>query len=156
MKPAERHARTLTTLIVDAHPMARAALALRLAQAKGLSVIGCTDTAAAVAAARRLAPDLVICDTRSRAGDGVALVRALSGLPLHPAVIVYTSFLEGRECQELMEAGAVAAELKDLRLSNLMAAIEAVRAGAGWRRSRGRAADLRPPAVRRLQGVRRD
>jgi two-component system response regulator NreC len=69
---------TIRVLLVDDHAMVREGLRLLLRTASDISVIGEADNGvSAVAAARRLSPDIVVLDLDMPGGDGVSAVREL-------------------------------------------------------------------------------
>jgi len=91
-RPSLRHgewpAMTTTVLIVDDHGGFRAR-ARRLLEAEGYEVVGeAADGAAGVAAARRLAPDLVLLDLQLPDTTGFAVAAELCGAPDAPAVVL--------------------------------------------------------------------
>ncbi len=119
---------TLTALIVDDHSRALDALGRRLDAVDGLQVVAnATSPPEAIEAAKRLQPNVVICDVRLNNADGVALVSSLAALPQAPAVIVHTSFLSDDERRRLATAGARAFVLKDAGLGPLIACLETIR-----------------------------
>ena len=80
-----------TVLIVDDHPSFRAS-ARRLLEAGGYKVLGeAEDGGAALAAARRLRPDLVLLDVRLPDIDGFEVTRRLLGADGPTPQIVLTS-----------------------------------------------------------------
>lgn len=114
-----------TFVIVDGHAGVRAALAQRLAQVPGVSVVG---TAGALGTAIRLvqqcAPDVVLCDPRSLEGDGLTALRALAALG-QPIVVLTTALREGDA--EAYARSAAAVLLKGAPLPEILQALEAVR-----------------------------
>src|SRR6266576_2108434 len=67
----------VTVLIVDDHPSFRAS-ARRMLEADGYEVVGeAEDAGAALAAARRLLPELVLLDVRLPDTDGFEVARSL-------------------------------------------------------------------------------
>ena len=79
---------SVSVLIVDDHSGFRRR-ARRLLEAEGYAVVGeAEDGAHGVAAARELAPDLVLLDVNLPDTDGFAVAAALTGEPEGPAVVI--------------------------------------------------------------------
>ncbi|HEX2851939.1 MAG TPA: LytTR family DNA-binding domain-containing protein [Opitutaceae bacterium] len=92
MPPEISPARPLRVLIVDDEPVARRRLRRFLQNADGIALAGeCGDGAAAVAAIRRLAPDIVFLDVQMPGMNGFEVLRAL-GPAAMPVVIFVTAF----------------------------------------------------------------
>ena len=80
-----------TVLIVDDHPAFRAS-AGALLEAEGFTVIGeAADGGAALAAAARLRPDVVLLDIQLPGLDGFAVAERLAATPSPPAVVLISS-----------------------------------------------------------------
>ena len=78
-------------LVVDDHPSFRR-FATKLLQAGGFDVVGeAEDGASALAAVRRLQPDLVLLDVLLPDMSGLAVAEALAGDPDHPRVVLVSS-----------------------------------------------------------------
>jgi CheY-like chemotaxis protein len=78
-------------LVVDDHPSFRR-FATRLLEAGGFSVVGeAEDGASALAAARRLEPELVLLDVLLPDMSGLAVAEALAGDPHGPRVVLVSS-----------------------------------------------------------------
>jgi two-component system, LytTR family, response regulator len=83
--------RQLRVLVVDDEPLAREGVRLLLARLPDVTVVGeAGDGREAVAAVRRLRPDLVLLDVQMPGPDGFAVVEALASEPL-PLVIFVTA-----------------------------------------------------------------
>lgn len=81
----------MSVLIVDDHPSFRAS-ARRLLEAEGFEVIGeAGDGHAAIAAAQRLQPDLVLLDVQLPDLDGFEVAARLATLGVPSAVILTSS-----------------------------------------------------------------
>jgi DNA-binding NarL/FixJ family response regulator len=81
----------MSVLIVDDHPSFRAS-ARRLLEAEGFDVIGeAADGQAAIAAAQRLQPDLVLLDVQLPDLNGFEVAARLAALGLPPAVVLTSS-----------------------------------------------------------------
>jgi DNA-binding NarL/FixJ family response regulator len=81
----------MSVLIVDDHPSFRAS-ARRLLEAEGFDVVGeAGDGQAAIAAAERLKPDLVLLDVQLPDLNGFEVAKRLAALALPLAVILTSS-----------------------------------------------------------------
>ena len=93
---------TITVLIVDDHSAFRAR-ARRLLEAEGYRVVGeAADGAEGVAAALRLAPDLVLLDLQLPDASGFAIAAEITGADSPPAVVI-TSTRDAADFGELAE-----------------------------------------------------
>jgi DNA-binding NarL/FixJ family response regulator len=114
-----------TVLIVDDHAGFRAS-ARRLLEAEGYAVVGeAADGAAAIAAAGRLAPDLVLLDLQLPDISGFAVAEALAAAGPAPAVVI-TSTRDARDFQALARRSGARgfvpkAELSGAALAGLLA-----------------------------------
>ena len=80
-----------SVLIVDDHPSFRAS-ARRLLEAEGFDVIGeVGDGHAAIAAAKKLQPDLILLDVQLPDLDGFEVAARLAALELPSAVVLTSS-----------------------------------------------------------------
>lgn len=118
----------IQVLLVDDHPVVRAGLRLLLTASPDLDIVGEAETGAeAIALARTLNPDVVLCDLRLGDGvDGVGVAAALSGRDA-PAVLILTTYDHDRDIVRAVEAGAAGYLLKD---AAPQAIIDAIRAAA--------------------------
>jgi DNA-binding NarL/FixJ family response regulator len=85
------------------------------------------DGAEAVDLARRLLPDVLITDIALPRLDGLAVTRAVAGLPVR--VLVVTAQLEDEQVLGAIAAGAAGFLSKDVPAGELIAAVRAVAAG---------------------------
>jgi DNA-binding NarL/FixJ family response regulator len=116
-------------LIVDDQDLVRTGLRMILT-ARGIDVVGeAADGAQAVAAAHRLAPDVVLMDIRMPDMDGIEATRRLLERRPSSRVIVLTTFDLDRYVYEALAAGASGFLLKDVTPGHLAAAIRLVRTG---------------------------
>lgn len=129
--PGEALHPLITVLITDDHPVVRSGLRVVLDAAADLSVVGEAATGeAAVSAADRLRPDVVLCDLRLGEGiDGIATTAALRRLDPPPAVVILTTFDRDAEVIGAIEAGAAGYLLKDAAPAEITAAIRQAAAG---------------------------
>ncbi len=122
-------------LIVDDQALVRTGFTMILAAA-GIEVVGeAADGDAAVAAARRLRPDVVLMDIRMPGLDGLAATRKI--LADHPTtpdgqpvrVIVLTTFDLDQYVYAALASGASGFLLKDVTRDHLVSAVRLVRTG---------------------------
>ncbi len=91
-----------TVLVVDDHPSFRAS-ARRMLEADGYEVVGeAEDGAAALAAAQRLRPDLVLLDVRLPDVDGFEVARRLLAINGPAPQIVLTSSHDSADLGEAL------------------------------------------------------
>jgi DNA-binding NarL/FixJ family response regulator len=83
----------------------------------------------AVAAARKLRPDVVLMDVRMPGTDGIEATRRLLADPDPPKVVILTTFDRNEYVYEAMKAGASGFLLKDVRRGQLTDAIRTVMRG---------------------------
>jgi DNA-binding NarL/FixJ family response regulator len=89
-----------TVLIVDDHPSFRAS-ARRMLEAAGYEVVAeAEDGAAAIEAARRLSPEVVLLDVRLPDLDGFEVARRMLGSSTRDPQIVLTSSHESADLGE--------------------------------------------------------
>lgn len=122
---------TIRVLIADDHAMARTGLAAMLATAPDIEPVGeAADGQAAVAAARRLHPDVVLMDVRMPGMDGLAATRLLcTAVQAGPRVLMLTTFDLDEYVYEALRAGASGFLLKDASTAELVHAVRVVAAG---------------------------
>src|SRR5437660_6517529 len=99
---------------------------------EGIHVVGeAADGEAAVGAARRLKPDVVLMDVRMPRLDGLEATRRLAGPGVaEPArVLILTTFDLDAYVYEALRAGASGFLLKDLPREDLVAAVRVVAGG---------------------------
>ncbi len=139
-------------LIVDDEPPARTRLRQRLGDCAAeiaVDVVGeAAGGAAAVEAAARLQPDLVLLDIAMPDMSGIEAARHLARLPAPPAVVFVTAFDD--HAIEAFEVQAVDYLLKPVRTERLAAALARVRRRAA---EPGPTADARLDSAARALGV---
>jgi DNA-binding NarL/FixJ family response regulator len=137
----------IKVLIADDQAMVRQGFGALLAAQPDLVVVGdAADGEAAVAAARRLDPDVVLMDVRMPVLDGLeATRRLLAGRPdgdeRGPRVLILTTFDLDDYVYEALRAGASGFLLKDAPAADLVHAVRVVAAGEAL---------LAPTVTRRL------
>jgi len=83
----------IRVLLVDDQPLVRKGLQLILGPEDGFDVVGeAADGGAALDAAERAAPDVVLMDVRMKGMDGVEATRSLRARGPTPPVLVLTTF----------------------------------------------------------------
>ena len=117
----------IKVLLLDGHHGVREALTQRLCRAPGIGRVDAATTLdTALQVARERAPQVVLYDPRTVAGDAAEAVQRLKQAVEH--VIVLTSSLLDDEAAALRRAGAAALVLKGTEISALLTLMETVRA----------------------------
>lgn len=123
----------IRVLIADDQAMVRQGFSALLAAQPDLLVVGdAANGAEAVAAARRLDPDVVLMDIRMPVLDGLAATRQLVGdrpLADRPRVLILTTFDLDDYVYAALRAGASGFLLKDAPAADLVHAVRVVAAG---------------------------
>jgi len=92
-------------LIVDGHPALGASIAQQLGDQPDMTVLGvCASAGDAIARARRVELDVVVCDYYLPGEDGLSLVVALKQLVRPPAALVHSAYA----CPEMTVAALLA------------------------------------------------
>ena len=142
----------ISVLLVDDQAMVRAGFRLILSAEPDITVAGeAADGVQAVAAARRLRPDVTLMDVRMPHLDGIAATRQLLGNGLAPTrVVVLTTFDVDSHVYDALRAGASGFLLKNAPPEDLVQAIRVVAAGDACSTPPSPAASSRSsPATRR-------
>ncbi|HEY5188164.1 MAG TPA: response regulator transcription factor [Solirubrobacteraceae bacterium] len=120
----------IRVLIVDDHAVVREGLRTFLGLQEGIEVAGeAADGDAAVAAAQRLTPDVILMDLVMPGRDGISAMRMLRDRGLRSRVIVLTSFLDDERLMPALQAGAAGYLLKDVEPAELARAVRSAHAG---------------------------
>ena len=120
----------IRVLLVDDQPLVRMGLRALIASEPGMVVVGeATDGAEGVAAARSLAPDVVLMDIRMPELDGLAATERIRRQPSPPTVVVLTTFDQNEYVYRALQAGAAGFLLKDAPSTRLIAAVRAAATG---------------------------
>jgi two-component system, NarL family, response regulator DevR len=121
---------TISLLVVDDHPLARAGLRTLLGGYPELTVIGEAATVAeALTEVPRLRPAVVLLDIRLPDGSGLEVCRHVQDNDLPTKVLVLTSFADDRLVHEAIAAGADGYLLKEISSDDLVHAIKQVAEG---------------------------
>jgi DNA-binding NarL/FixJ family response regulator len=122
--------RPLTVLVVDDHPVMLRGLTNLLDDEPGIEVLAKVDDhTQALAAARRLRPELAVVDFHMAGENGLELACRLGSLPIAPRVVVYSAFPGVALVAGAMVAGAYAVIAKSALPHELIDAIHAARDG---------------------------
>jgi DNA-binding NarL/FixJ family response regulator len=120
----------IRVLLVDDDPLVRAALAMIIASASDLLIVGeAGDGLAAVDAVRAHRPQVVLMDIRMPRLDGIAATARLRAMPTPPEVLVLTTFQADAYVLDALRAGAGGFLLKDTPPAEILAAIRQVAGG---------------------------
>jgi DNA-binding NarL/FixJ family response regulator len=122
---------TIRVLLVDDEHMVREGFRLILETQADIRVVGeADDGGAAIDAAIRLTPDVVLMDIRMRGMDGLEAARKiLSRMAQPPKVVMLTTFDYDEYVYDALKAGASAFLLKDSPPEQLAAAVRVVARG---------------------------
>jgi DNA-binding NarL/FixJ family response regulator len=136
---------TVRVLICDDQPLVRAGVRTLLGTQPDIEVVGeAGDGAAAVAAAARLRPDVVLMDVRMPGTDGITATDRIARGDGPPHVLVLTTYDQDEYVFDALASGASGFLLKDARPEDLISGIRSVAAGDAL---------LAPSVTRRLIGL---
>jgi DNA-binding NarL/FixJ family response regulator len=120
----------IRVLLVDDDPLVRAGLAMIIASASDLRVVGeAADGLEAVESVRAHNPEVVLMDIRMPRLDGIAATARLRALPTPPEVLVLSTFQADAYVLDALRAGASGFLLKDTPPTEIVAAIRQVAGG---------------------------
>lgn len=121
---------TIRVLICDDQPLVRAGVRAVLTTQPDIEIIGeAADGAAAVDAAARLHPDVILMDVRMPGTDGIKATAAIARGDSSPHVLVLTTYDLDEYVFDALAAGASGFLLKDSRPEDLIAGIRCVADG---------------------------
>ncbi|GAA4528959.1 response regulator [Nonomuraea ferruginea] len=120
----------IRVLVVDDEALVRSGLRMILEASGEIAVVGeAGDGAAAVTAAARLRPHVVLMDVRMPGTDGLTAAAGILALPGPPKLIMLTTFDLDEYVHEALRLGAVGFLLKDTPPRDLAAAVRTVADG---------------------------
>nr|WP_232050704.1 response regulator transcription factor [Actinoplanes sp. OR16] len=120
----------IRVLIADDDPLVRVGLSLVLGAGPDIRVVGeAADGVEAVAAARRLRPDVVLMDVRMPRMDGLAATEELRRDGATPAIVVLTTFDTDDYLLGALRLGANGFLLKDIAPTEILDAVRRAAAG---------------------------
>jgi DNA-binding NarL/FixJ family response regulator len=138
----------IRVLVVDDDALVRAGLAMLLAGAEGIAVVGeAADGSDVARAVAEHEPDIVLMDIRMPGMDGLVATELVRAQGDAPEVIVLTTFEVDDYVLRALRAGASGFLLKDTPPADIVRAVRAVAAGEPM---------LSPTITRRLIGHLRD
>jgi DNA-binding NarL/FixJ family response regulator len=119
-----------TVLLADDQELMRMAFRMVMETQPDMSIVGeATNGHEAVAAAERLAPDVVLMDVRRPEMDGVQATRLIVESSSRARIIILTTFDLDEYVYAALRAGASGFLLKDTPPADLLSAIRAVASG---------------------------
>jgi DNA-binding NarL/FixJ family response regulator len=111
-------------LLVDDEQLVRSGFRAILSREEGIEVVGEAENGgAAVEAAARVKPDVVLMDVRMPGMDGLEATRQIVAVGDAPRVVVLTTFDNDEYVYEALRAGASGFLLKDAPEDRLVAAV---------------------------------
>ncbi|HYX85501.1 MAG TPA: response regulator transcription factor [Gaiellales bacterium] len=117
-------------LIADDQPLVRVGLRKILDAEADMAVVGeAGDGHEAIAAARRLRPDVVLMDIRMPVLDGIEATRRITAARPRSRVLVLTTFGLDTYVYDALRAGASGFMLKDAPPEEIVAAVRIVASG---------------------------
>ena len=118
---------TIKVLLVDDHPVVRDGLRRIQELNPRLQIVGEADTVlAAVAAAQRFRPDVILMDVRLPDGDGIEACRRIKALLPETHILFLTSYADNRFVLASMEAGADGYLLKESGAQRIVDALHSI------------------------------
>ncbi|HEY3869625.1 MAG TPA: response regulator transcription factor [Actinocrinis sp.] len=121
---------TARILLADDQPLVRAGLTMALADLPDLAVAGEAGSGAeAVRLAAALRPDVVVMDIRMPGMDGIQATGSITASTPDVRVLILTTFDDEDNVYAALRAGASGFLVKDMALTDIIAAIRVVAAG---------------------------
>ena len=123
---------TVRVLICEDQELVRAGYVMVFGAQSDMEVVGeAADGPAAVEAATRLRPDVVVMDIQMPLMDGIEVTRRIAGpdAPEPPKVLIVTTFNVDEYVYRALRAGASGFLLKDAPLAELVEGVRAVTRG---------------------------
>jgi len=120
----------IRTLLVDDHAITRMGLKSILCLSPDIAVIGeAEDGEEAIREALKLKPDVVVMDLMMPGTDGTAATRELTRVLPSAHILILTTFGTADGIGHALEAGALGAVMKNIKLTDLAQAIRTVNKG---------------------------
>ena len=117
-------------LLVDDHSLMRLGLTTLMKYHKDLCVVGGADNGQeAVGLAKSLKPDVIVMDLMMPVMDGVEATRRIHAEQPDIKIMILTTFGTSADVARAVQAGAVAALMKDTPNNELLNAIRTIAAG---------------------------
>ena len=117
-------------LLVDDHDLMRLGLTTLMKYHKDLSVVGGANNGKeAVELAKSLKPDVIVMDLMMPVMDGVEATRQIHAAQPNLKIMILTTFGTSADVARAVQAGAVAAVMKDTPNDELLNAIRTIAAG---------------------------
>lgn len=117
-------------VLADDQPLVRSGLRMIMADHPDLEVVGEAATGAeAVKLVGDISPDVVVMDIRMPGMDGIEATRLITAGPTATRVLMLTTFDEDDHVYGALRAGASGFVVKDMALSDILAAIRVVASG---------------------------
>jgi DNA-binding NarL/FixJ family response regulator len=136
---------SVRVLICDDQPLVRAGVRTLLSTQPDIEIVGdAGDGAAAITAAGRLRPNVVLMDIRMPGTDGITATSRITAGERAPRVLVLTTYDQDEYVFDALAAGASGFLLKDARPEDLISGVRSVAAGDAL---------LAPSVTRRLIGL---
>lgn len=134
--PSDHNIRTIKVMLVDDHRFARAGFSLMLAKSATVTVIAeaangqiALHTLATRSRNREPLPDVILMDVRMPVMDGIEATRRITVKYPTIKVLVLTTYDEDDYAFGALAAGASGFLLKDVRATQLIAAVQSVSQG---------------------------
>lgn len=120
----------IRVLVADDHPALRTGLVAVMAQEPDFEVVAEAENGArAVALFREHRPDVILIDLRMPVMDGIEAIRTIVAEFPAARVLALTTYDGDGDIRRALEAGARGYLLKDMLLSEVVAAVRAVQRG---------------------------
>ena len=126
MPPSER----VRVLVADDHPVYLDGIRAAVEAARDLELVAsCVDGAEALAAIRRLVPDVAVLDLRMPVMSAAEVIAQVERERVGTRTLVLSAFADGPDVYESLEAGAVGYLAKDEPRSRICDAIRSIAEG---------------------------
>ncbi len=120
----------IRVLIADDHPIYRQGLRGVLESEPDIDVVGeASDGKQAIALARAVAPDVVLCDVHMPSADGLEVARTVKLHLPRTGIILMTAYDDEEQLFQAIKVGASAFYLKDIRPDEMLEGIRRAAAG---------------------------